>query len=183
MIAQPLIEGLRSEVVVRDPAALRDFNIRPMSCARAISLALDRYRGDGPQTTWFDTFGARLSGGGFRGGAEGVVVDRHELHSSVSAEAVFRTMTSLGGERGWLYGNWLWRLRAGIDWFTGGGLRRGRRSATSLRIGDVIDFWVVEALVPNSLFRLRATMRLPGRAWLEFAVVPEKTGSLFRMTA
>ncbi len=183
-IARPLIDGLKSEVVVRDRRALSDFEVRPMSCEHAIALALDRERGDGPQTTWFDAFAARASGGELHGSREGVLMDRREIFTSAPPEAVFAVCTSLGGARGWLYADWLWRLRAAMDRLTGGpGIGSGRRSATTLRVGDVVDFWRVEALEPDSLLRLRATMRLPGRAWLEFAVEPVGSGSRFRMTA
>jgi uncharacterized protein YndB with AHSA1/START domain len=85
----------------------------------------------------------------------------------------FRVITQLGGETGWLYGDALWRLRGWIDQLVGGtGFRQGRRHETHLRVGDAVDFWRVEALDPNRLLRLRAEMRLPGRAWLQFDVQP-----------
>jgi hypothetical protein len=182
--ARPLIDGLKSEVIVRDRRALIVFSVRPMSCDQAISLALDRDSGNGPQTTWFDAFGTRASNGEFRDAREGVLVDRREICTPAQPAAVFRVCTSLGGARGWLYADWLWRLRAAVDRLFGGpGIGRGRRSPTTLRVGDVVDFWRVEALEENALVRLRATMRLPGRAWLEFAVEPLASGSRFRMTA
>ena len=183
-IARPLIDGLKSEVVVSDRRASIDFKIRPMSCEQAIDAALDRHRGDEPQTTWFDAFAAHATRGDFQGAQEGVLVDRREIRTLVPPEAVFRVCTSLGGARGWLYADWLWKLRAAIDRFFGGtGSGSSRRSATALRVGDVIDFWRVEALQNHSLLRLRATMRLPGRAWLEFAVEPLGAGSRLRITA
>ena len=42
-----------------------------------------------------------------------------------------------------------------------------------LRVNDVIDFWRVEAIEKNRLLLLRAEMKLPGRAWLEFRIDPE----------
>jgi len=184
-IARPLIDGLRSEVIVRDGQAARDFSIELMTCAEAIDAALDRGSTAGPQSTWFDAFGSSRQGGReFQGASEGMLVDRRERHTRATPHRVFQTFTSLGGQKGWLFADWLWELRAAIDWLGGGaGMSRGRRSPTDLRVGDAVDFWRVEALEPDSLLRLRATMKLPGRAWLEFAVEPEATGSLFRMTA
>lgn len=183
-IARPLIDGLKSEVIVRDRRASTDFSVKPMTCDESIAIALDRYRDDGPQTTWFDAFVTRTNCGEFRGTREGVLVDRRETYAAAPPDAVFRVCASLGGARGWLYADWLWRLRAAIDRLFGGpGMGWGRRSATTLRIGDVVDFWRVEALEANKLLRLRATMRLPGRAWLEFAVEAAAPGSRFRMTA
>jgi hypothetical protein len=93
--------------------------------------------------------------------------------------------TSLGGRRGWLYGDALWELRGLFDRLAGGvGMRRGRRSATELRIGDALDFWRVEAYEPDRLLRLRAEMRLPGAAWLQFEALPKPDGtSTLRQTA
>ena len=52
----------------------------------------------------------------------------------------------------------------------GVGLRRGRRDPRRLYVGDALDFWRVEELEEGRLLRLRAEMRLPGLAWLEFHV-------------
>lgn len=183
-IARPLIDGLRSEVIVRDAAALRDFDIHPLSCEIAIRRALDRYGSGDTQSTWFDAFDARTLPGQFQGITQGMLFDRRERHARASARSVFDVVTSLGGARGWLYGDWLWGLRGAIDWLVGGvGMRRGRRSPQDLRIGDAIDFWRVEALEQDRLLRLRAEMKLPGAAWLEISVSPDLTGSIVRVTA
>jgi len=69
--------------------------------------------------------------------------------------------------------NWAWRVRGLADRLLGGvGLRRGRRDPQDVRVGDAVDFWRVEAVEPNHLLRLRAEMKVPGRAWLEFRVEP-----------
>ena len=74
---------------------------------------------------------------------------------------------------GWYSAPRLWALRGALDWLVGGpGLRRGRRDPERLRVGDTIDFWRVEGFEPDHLLRLRAEMRLPGRAWLQFEVEP-----------
>ena len=182
-VARPLIDGLKSEVVVRDHRASTDFEVRPMSCEQAIATALDRYHDEGPQTNWFDAFDTRTESGDFHGSREGVLVDRREILTSAPPEAVFNVCASLGGERGWLYADWMWRLRGAIDRMSGGLGMLTRSSSAPLRVGDVVDCWRVETLEPGSLLRLRATMRLPGRAWLEFMVEPLRSGSRFRMTA
>jgi Protein of unknown function (DUF2867) len=88
------------------------------------------------------------------------------------------------GARGWYCANWLWRLRGLLDrLFGGAGLRRGRRDPDSLRVGDTVDFWRAEAMEPDRRPRLAAEMKLPGRAWLEFEVTRDATGSLIRQTA
>ena len=46
-----------------------------------------------------------------------------------------------------------------------------------LRAGDVVDFWRVERIDHGRLLRLRAEMRVPGRAWIEFTVEPAQLES------
>jgi len=112
-------------------------------------------------------------------------VDRRERITSAAPRSVFRVFTELGGKRGWLYADWLWELRGVLDRLVGGiGTRRGRRSATALRVGDAVDFWRVEAYRPFELLRLRAEMKLPGEAWLEFETMLRDDGSTtLRQTA
>ncbi|HEY5258977.1 MAG TPA: SDR family oxidoreductase [Candidatus Baltobacteraceae bacterium] len=173
-LAQPLILGLENEVVVCDEAARRDFpQIEPEGFDAAVSHALDRYRAGAPETTWFDAFDLRRLPKQFSGIREGMLIDRRERVASASPQQVATVFTQLGGKRGWLYGNLLWKVRGFLDRCVGGiGLRRGRRSATELRLGDAIDFWRVDAYEPERLLRLRAEMKLPGRAWLEFVAEP-----------
>ncbi len=173
-LAQPLILGLQNEVVVRDGAARRDFpQIEPEGFDAAVSHALDRYRTGSPETTWFDAFDLRRLPRNFSGVREGMLIDRRERVANASPQQVATVFTQLGGKRGWLYGNFLWKVRGFLDRCVGGiGLRRGRRSATELRLGDAIDFWRGDAYDPGRLLRLRAEMKLPGRAWLEFVAEP-----------
>ncbi|MGA8097783.1 MAG: SDR family oxidoreductase [Candidatus Cybelea sp.] len=177
-LAQPLILGLRNEVIVRDSSARRDFpEIAPIGFDAAVSRALDRYRASGPDTTWFDAFDVRTLPATFTGAREGMLIDRKERIADATAQQVAAVFTQLGGKRGWLYGNALWQLRGLLDRALGGiGLRRGRRSATNLRLGDAVDFWRVDALEPDHALRLRAEMKLPGTAWLEFDADPLSDG-------
>ena len=97
----------------------------------------------------------------------------------------FAPIRTIGGSRGWYWGNALWRLRGFLDLLAGGvGVRRGRTHPERLFVGDAVDWWRVEALVPDRLLRLRAEMRLPGAAWLEFEVAPQESGQTsIRQTA
>jgi hypothetical protein len=90
----------------------------------------------------------------------------------------------IGGNSGWYFGTWLWRLRGVVDLLMGGvGLRRGRRDPGAPAVGDTLDFWRVEAYEPGRRLRLAAEMRLPGRAWLEFEVEPSGGGAVIHQTA
>ena len=112
------------------------------------------------------------------------IVDSRVCHVPVAARQTFVPIRRIGGESGWYGSNWLWRLRGALDLLAGGpGMRRGRRDAEHPEIGGTIDFWRVEAYEENRLLRLRAEMRLPGRAWLQFEVEPDGSGSRVRVTA
>ncbi len=187
-IARPLIKGLGNEVVVRDDAACHLFpEIEPIDYPTAVRLALDRMALDDVETAWSDALTS--SQGSTTPVAlmdtEGMLIERRRLAVAAESEAVFRGFCSLGGARGWLYMDWAWQLRGRIDRLCGGvGMRRGRRHPVVLRVGDALDFWRVEAVEPGRLVRLRAEMRVPGRAWLEFRSEPAADGgTLLTQTA
>jgi uncharacterized protein YbjT (DUF2867 family) len=185
-LAQPLIRGLHNEVIVRDRAATRDFpQIVPSGFDEAVGRAIDRYRSAGAETTWFDAFDLHTLPRDFTGVKEGMIIDMRVRSATVPPGRVAAVFSSLGGRRGWLVADALWRLRGWVDRALGGvGLRRGRRSATDLRAGDAVDFWRVEAYEPGRLLRLRAEMKLPGLAWLQFETEPNGIGgATLRQTA
>jgi hypothetical protein len=176
-IAQPLIEGLRNEVVVRDDKASRIFpEIKPFDYQTAVELALARLDSGEVETVWSD---ALMTTQGdvppvVLSTLEGMILEHRQLQVSVPAETVYRSFAGLGGARGWLYMNWVWHLRGLLDRLVGGvGMRRGRRDPDHLRVGEALDFWRVEAVEPGHLIRLRAEMKVPGRAWLQFHVHPQ----------
>jgi Protein of unknown function (DUF2867) len=107
-----------------------------------------------------------------------------ELFVRAPAERVFAVLEGIGGERGWLFADSLWRWRARIDESIGGvGMTRSRRHPDELRVGDVVDFWRVQEFQPHRFLRLKAEMKLPGRAWLQFHVEPAGEGSRLRSEA
>ena len=187
-VARPLIEGLRNENVVRDPAAHELFpGIRPTGYRDAVQRALAPLEAGEIETAWSDALSSTLTAGPpvTLTTHEGMVLERRQREVAAAPDAVFRVFTGLGGRRGWLYMGWAWRLRGFADRLLGGvGLRRGRRDPDDLRVGDALDFWRVEAIEPGRLLRLRAEMKVPGRAWLQFAVAPrDGGGALLSQTA
>lgn len=179
-IAQPLIQGLRNDVVVRDDSARRLFpSIKPMNYDTAVRLALANLERGHVETAWSDAVASS------QGDVtpvqlttqEGMILERRQCVVAAPAEAVFRSFSQLGGATGWLYFDWAWQLRGALDRLLGGvGLRRGRRDPHEVRVGDAVDFWRVEAVEPGRLLRLRAEMKVPGRAWLEFRAEPRAEG-------
>ena len=184
-IGRKLIESIRHPTIVRDPAALHEFAIRPIGVQKAIADALRNEDQELAQTRWSDAMsssGAERSWFGVQFGPR--LVDSRTLTVDASAADAFAPIRRIGGTTGWYCADWLWRLRGVLDLLVGGvGLRRGRRDADSLCVGDTVDCWRVEALEPNRLLRLSAEMKLPGRAWLEYEVTESEGKSTIRQTA
>jgi len=112
------------------------------------------------------------------------LVDARTITTPVSPAKAFTPIARIGGATGWYYANWLWNLRGWLDLLVGGvGMRCGRRDPETVRVGDTVDCWRVEAIEPNRRLLLTAEMKLPGRAWLEFVVEPAETGAVIRQTA
>ena len=182
-LAAALVEGMSTEVVVRDFRALELFRIRPMSYREALALALQRLDEDAVETTWATSLAGEPEGMAL-GSHEGLLLEQHHRHVQAPPHIVYQTFCALGGENGWPAGNWLWQVRGLLDRLVGGvGMRRKRRHPRELRVGDPVDFWRVESLEPSLLLRLRSEMRLDGNAWLQFTVRPEGTGSRLEQTA
>jgi hypothetical protein len=113
---------------------------------------------------------------GWAGGS--LYKDERERAVAAPPEALWRVVEGIGGQNGWYSFGFAWAVRGWLDRLSGGvGLRRGRRDAARLRVGDSLDFWRVEEIEPGRLLRLRAEMRLPGLAWLELRVSPEEAGA------
>jgi uncharacterized protein YbjT (DUF2867 family) len=179
-----LIEGLRNETVVEDPGAQNDFSVAPLGLAEAIASALRNEDQEFALTRWSDAFSSGPRPMDFGGTYGSRLVDSRVLTTSAPPEKVFEVIESIGGKNGWYFGDLLWKVRGWMDMLVGGvGLRRGRRDADHLWPGDAVDFFRVEALERPRLLRLRAEMRLPGRAWLQFEVDGDGMGSRIRSTA
>ena len=158
-VGRKLVDSIRHPTVVEDPSALAEFEIRPCGFREAIAQALSA-------------------------GAKDLLSDSRSIQVAVCPEKAFEPIRRIGGATGWYYADWLWRLRGLMDTAVGGvGMRRGRRDPEDLRVGDVVDFWRVEALEPGRRLRLAAEMKLPGRAWLEFEVTGDAHGATVRQTA
>jgi uncharacterized protein YbjT (DUF2867 family) len=184
-VGAELIDGLRNETVVRDDSALRTFRVRPRGVREAIARALTNEDLAFAATRWTDAVsvsGGQRSWGGVRFGSR--LVDARSVRVRCPPDQAFAPILRIGGANGWYHADFLWRLRGFVDLVVGGpGLRRGRRHSERLVSGDTVDFWRVEAVGPGRVLRLRAEMRLPGRAWLQFEVEPEGSESVIHQTA
>jgi uncharacterized protein YbjT (DUF2867 family) len=169
-ITRPLIEGLRSEAVCTSAKAQEVFpGLRPMSYRQALREALSR---TGPDT--FPLGELPLEAGHWTARAQGTICDTRQTMVEAPAEEVFHLLERVGGRNGWFFGNILWRLRGWLDRLLGGvGMSRGRMNMQGLKEGDVVDWWRVERVENGRMFLLRAELNLPGRAWLQFEVLPQ----------
>ncbi len=184
-VGRKLVDSLRNPTLVSNNLANRYFSVRPRSTDLAIARALINEDCTFAETRWSDAFsagGEQKSWGGVRFGSR--LVDSRTRQVSAGIQQTFDPIRRLGGETGWYYGNWLWKVRGFIDLLIGGvGVRRGRRNPNQLRVGDALDFWRVEKFEDHKLLRLVAEMKVPGRAWLEFEVTHEDGISTVRQTA
>jgi uncharacterized protein YbjT (DUF2867 family) len=184
-IGRKLIESLPHETVVHDPRAVERFSIRPRGYREAIARALVNEDQELAATRWSDAFSVGEHAPRTPAGQTyGRLVDTRVRSVATAPPRAFAPVRRIGGGNGWYYANGLWRLRGLLDLLVGGGgLRRGRRDPETPAVGSALDFWRVEAYEPDHLLRLRAEMRLPGRAWLQFEVDGDEHGSEIRQTA
>lgn len=184
-VGRKLVESLRNPTLVSNNLAESVFAVGPRSVRDAICRALVNEDREFAETRWSDALssaGQSQSYGGDRFGSR--LVDSRTIIVAVPTDRAFAPIGRIGGRTGWYYGNWLWSLRGFLDLMAGGvGIRRGRRHPDNLRAGDPLDFWRVEIVEPNERLRLKAEMKLPGTAWLEFEVSPCEGGSTIRQTA
>lgn len=182
-LAAPLLEGVAHPVVADTSRAEELFpDIVPMSYTQAVEEALERTLNDQVETSWR---------GAQSGGTESRRVDWEGLYRAsctckvqAPPHTVYRQFASLGGEKGYVVWNWAWRIRGWIDQILGGpGLRRGRRHPQEILPGEAMDVWRAEVVQPPHRLLLRAEMKLPGRAWLNFEAQPEDTGTRLTITA
>jgi len=184
-IGRKLIDGIRNPTLVRDRSALERFAVRPVGVREAIAQAIRNEDREFAETHWTGAVSATCAPrpwGGVRTGNR--LFDTRTARVDAPPVRAFRPIQRIGGRTGWYYGDWLWRLRGGLDLLAGGvGLRRGRRHPVEVRAGEALDFWRIEIFEPDRRLRLLAEMKLPGRAWLEFTVEPDGAGALITQTA
>ena len=184
-VGRKLVDSLRNPTVVQDSAAQSAFSIRPKGAREAIARALANEDREFAETRWSDALSSAELSERYGGDMKGTrLVDSRVARVRCPAPAAFRIIRRIGGKTGWYYGTRLWRVRGFLDLLVGGvGLRRGRRDPEGLAAGDVLDFWRVERVEPDRLLRLRAEMRVPGRAWLQFETTPDGDDTEIRQTA
>lgn len=184
-VGRHLIDSAQNETIVQERSANKFFNINPVNINVAIKWALINEDSEFAQTRWSDS----LTSSGPTRSFAGVRFHNRIYYSrtrkvSCHKKKAFAPIQLIGGERGWYFLSWMWKLRGFIDLFAGGvGLRRGRSDPIQLHEGDTLDWWRIEKYEEDTFLRLFSEMRVPGRAWLEFEVKPDGDGSIIRQTA
>jgi len=184
-IGKKLIESIVHPTVVQDQTALETFKVRPITIKESITRGIDEGQRQAAQTRWSDA----VSSGGEPKEWTGVsfgkrLQDSRWVSVSTDPTRAFRPIQKIGGTEGWYAYNWLWALRGFLDILIGGvGVRRGRTHPVNIGVGDALDFWRVEAFEQDKRLLLRAEMKLPGKAWLEFIVKESEQGCMIRQTA
>ncbi len=181
-LARPLVEGLRNDVICRDKRVREWIKVPEISYKEAVRLALSKMTAHEVESSWTDANTARA--GKQDVPKDAPLKDERSGECKVSANKLFSVIEAIGGDNGWYHADWLWRLRAAMDWLIGGvGMRRGRPDPRRLEVGDPIDFWRVEDIETNRRLVLRAEMKLPGTARLTFEVNDLGTNSNLKISA
>ncbi|MFO7616574.1 MAG: SDR family oxidoreductase [Bacteroidales bacterium] len=188
-LATSLVESMKSDLVCHDNELECILGIEAISYEQSIKLAFAKIEQNLVLSSWKD---ALNDPGLFKRMTAFIEVPRfgtYRNHQIVPIgedyELTLRNIWSLGGDRGWYYANWIWRIRGVIDRLVGGvGLRRGRTNPVLIHPGDALDFWrVLIADRANRRLLLFAEMKLPGEAWLEFSILQGKNGYELHQTA
>ena len=174
-LAINLVDSMKVEVICKDNDLQKMLQIKPISYVDAVKLAFEKIEQNLVISSWKDSFSSSQMGNDFSSYIQipeyGCLKDYKKIPIK-DPNQVLENIWSIGGNKGWYYGNWMWQIRGFIDKMFGGvGLRRGRTSPTHLDNGDSLDFWrVLLADKKQRRLLLFAEMKLPGEAWLEFKI-------------
>jgi uncharacterized protein YbjT (DUF2867 family) len=173
-VGRKLIDGLKNPTVVTNDAAVREFAIRPRDLPTAVREAGEQEDAVFAGKRWADLADPEDLPHRYGGTPAGTrLVDHRHTVVLTTPERAFAAIERIGGPNGWYACDWLWTLRGWMDRLIGGpGMSRGRRDPNTLTCGEHLDCWRVEVLEPPRRLRLAAEMKMPGRGWLEFEVVP-----------
>lgn len=188
-LARSLVNSMKNEVVCKDQRILDIVPIQRLSYKESLQIAFSKIESNEIVSSWKDSISLATMEKDFLNHVQvpqhGVFTDIRKITFPRSKQEVLDNIWRIGGDQGWYFGNFLWRIRGVLDKMVGGvGLRRGRRSATDLKPGDALDFWrVLVADKQNGRLLLLAEMKLPGEAWLEFKIREQEGKNILIQTA
>ncbi len=176
MLAINLVNSMKIEVVAKNNELQKMLDVVPITYKEAVQTAFRNIEQNNVISSWKDALVSSFADNSLlqhiNVPANGCYTDERKKLIGDSFDRVLENIWSIGGERGWYYGDWLWHIRGFLDKLFGGvGLRRGRTNPHNINTGDTLDFWrVLAADKQNKRLLLYAEMKLPGEAWLEFKI-------------
>ncbi len=188
-LAGHLVSSMKQPVIPKANNLHLLLGIQLISYREAVKLAFQRIEQNNVVSSWKDSLISSYEDNSLlehvKIPTKGCYKDRRRIEITTSVDQVLCNMWSIGGERGWYYGNWLWNIRGFLDKLWGGvGLRRGRTNVNTIHTGDTLDFWrVLAADKQNGRLLLYAEMKLPGEAWLEFRIIRKNGNPYLQQTA
>lgn len=183
-LAQSLVDSMKNETIVKNDEITKIISRKCLTYHEALKLAFTNIEQNSIVSSWKDALNRGYLEPGFMDKIKvpqnGTLEYKVKMPFEREVYEVNDNIWAIGGNRGWYYWNWIWRLRGFLDKIVGGvGARRGRTSTSKILPGDVIDFWrVLLADDVNRRLLLYAEMKLPGEAWLEFKII-ERNGQSF----
>jgi uncharacterized protein YbjT (DUF2867 family) len=189
-LAVNLVNSMKINVICRPNNLAELLNIELLTYKESVEIAFERIEKDTVISSWKDAFAAS--------GADANWMQKDDVPSfgcykdikirdidNGNRAAILNNIWQIGGNKGWYYGDWLWKIRGYMDKLVGGvGLRRGRRSPTELHSGDALDFWrVISSDRQKGRLLLFAEMKVPGEAWLEFKIINRNNRPVLQQTA
>ncbi len=183
-ITRTLVVGLKNSLLCDTSKATQTFQIQPRPLRESLKSIFSRLHPDliHPLSD-LPTFDSSVTR---HWQSKGFIVESHSALAEAPVDCVFKVLLNLGGQNGWPFANFLWKIRGWIDRCMGGvGLRASLPRQNPLMVGDTLDFWRIERLSQNHDFLLRAEMKVPGSAWLRFQATPGLGGhtTLIQQTA
>ncbi len=188
-LAVNLVSSMKVDVLVRENDLGSKLGVAPMSYKEAVERAFSKIRQNLVISSWKDALVTTSSSGSLTEHVQvpeyGCFTDKKKWVLDRPSSEVWDNIRAIGGQRGWYYGSWLWKLRGYLDKLVGGiGLRRGRTHPTDIHAGDALDFWRVLSIDHSGQrLLLFAEMKLPGEAWLEFDIRKEGEREVLYQTA
>lgn len=185
-ISVSLLESLKNDAIKSNEDALKIFpGIKPLDYETAVKYALQRIKENSVESSWTANYSPSYHRPCSFVDAQGIILQDYNADINAEPQKVYSIFSGIGGDRGYYFADWLWKLKAWQDKLIGGiGMRGGRRSSAEIHQGETLDFWRVERLIEGRMMLLRAEMKLPGKGWLQFQAnrLSEKK-TMLRITA
>ena len=184
-VGRKLIDSLTTDSIITDPLPSNSYPVETINVEKSILLSLNN-NNDIIESRWNDSISSSIpySPKDKKSQYKYKYKDVREKFVLVDKEKAFEPINKIGGKNGWYFANTLWKIRGWIDLLIGGvGLRRERRDSKLFTIGDTLDWWRICDSIPNKMVKFESEMKLPGKAFLKFELLPKHNGVIIKQTA